>query len=332
MATSVTEPDLTKEKTPRHQQSQQNSAGVVVLQWLTYAFWGWLILGLIWLMSVILITAIVGSSVNEVVPYAIAASVVLLPLAFVCDFFYRKYEPIKKTGAAMVIMVIHAVLFALLGIGTLIVAVFTTLNMAINIEGNVNAQIVTALTVGFATLLYAGAFVRTLHPFKNKKLASVYSFSMLALTIVLLILAIVGPVIRSIATRDDRSIESNLPSLQRSIDEYITENKALPTSLSSVTIDDEGAQMLVDQNKVKYVPDGKTTITTGAYPQDSFKYQLCVDYKAPAYSRYGGHAGYGSSYTDTGGGYKTYLSTYAHEAGNVCYKLERVLSANAYNE
>lgn len=328
-------PDLPAETVPSrkaHVQPQSSSAGIVVLQWLTYAFWGWLILGLIWLMSVILINAIVGTSVNEIVPYAIAASIVLLPLAFVSDLFYRKYEPVKKTGASMVIMVIHAVLFALLGIGSLIIAVFTTLNMAINIDGNVDAQLVTALVAGFATLLYAAAFVRTLSPFKNKRVTLLYGFVMLAITILLLIFAVVGPVIKSLSTRDDRRIETSLPSLQTSIEDYITDNNKLPASLNDITINDDTARKLVEENKVKYVSEGKTTKQIGTYARDSFRYQLCVDYKGPSNSRYGGNSGYGSSYVDNGGGYKTYLSTYAHKAGKVCYKLERVTPAAEYNE
>ena len=46
-------------------------------------------------------------------PYAVAAVLVLLPVSFITDFFYSKREPGKKTGAATIVMVIHAVLYAL---------------------------------------------------------------------------------------------------------------------------------------------------------------------------------------------------------------------------
>lgn len=321
-------PTTAKDETPRPQTS---SAGVVVLQWLTYAFWGWLILGLIWLLSVILINAIVGSSVNEIVPYAIAASIVLLPLAFICDLFYRKYEPIKKAGASMIIMVIHSVLFALLGIAALIVTVFTTLNMAINIDESVDAQLVTALTAGFATILYAATFLRTLSPFKSKKITLIYGLSMLAITVLLLVFAIAGPVIKSFATRDDRRIEVSLPFIQNSIENYITSNNALPASLHNVTIDNDAAAKLVADNKVEYISDGKVIKQSGSSERVSYHYQLCVTYTAATRSPYGGSSGY-SSYSEDDDDYASYLATYSHKAGRVCYKLQQVDQSYNYGE
>lgn len=303
-------------------QPTHNSAGVVVLQWLTYAFWGWLILGMIWLITVILVNALLNESVSTTVPYAIAASVVMLPIAFVTDFFYRKHEPPKKSGAAMVIMVIHAVLFALLGIGALIIAVFTGLNAAINTSSDITAQLVILLTAGFAALVYATTFLRTLNPFKSKKFASLYGIGMLALTVLLLVFAIVGPVVQSVATRDDRLIEDSLPDVQRDVSDYIEENKDLPNTLDDVTFNTEGARQLVEGDKVTYKQVTTTQNITSSGLSTTFKYELCVTYVAPsAQDRYD----YGSSKSE----YSTYISTYSHGEGETCYKLQQTEYADS---
>ena len=296
-----------------------NTPGVVVLQWLTYAFWGWLILGLVWLMSVILINAILKQSVSEVVPYAIAASVVLLPIAFVTDLLYRKHEPVKKAGAAMVIMVIHAVIFALFGIGSLITAAFIGLNAAINVGDNIDTQMVGLFTALFAAVLYVAAFARTLNPFKSKKPLVIYSFSMLGVSVLLLILAIAGPVIQSVIARNDKLIEQNLVSVQRNVNDYIASNKALPKSLNDVRFKTQGAEDLVSKNLVEYIP-GTTQSTTSrsGTATTTYYYELCVTYAVASNTR-STNSYYDSTDDD---GYKTYISTYAHDAGRECYKLK----------
>lgn len=326
-ATKPSEPAVEPEQKP---EPQTSSAGVIVLQWLTYAFWGWLILGLLWLMSVVLVNFILKESVNEVVPYAIAASVVLLPLAFVCDLFYRKHEPVKKAGGAMVIMVIHAVLFAVLGIIALIVAVFIGVNALINIGEPLDSQMVGLLTALFAALLYTGAFLRTLNAFKSRKPAVAYGISMIVVTVTLLALTITGPVVASVATRGDRVIEQSLPRVQSSVQEYISTNNKLPASLKDVAIEDKDAKQLVDDNKVEFIAEGKTSnvklksSTTNEESSASissevtFRYQLCVDYTAEAGSGSYRGTGYYNEYND---GYNEYISTYSHGAGRTCYKL-----------
>lgn len=315
----VAEKPATPAAAPAVAPHHANTPGVVVLQWLTYAFWGWLILGLIWLVSVILINAILKESVSEVVPYAIAASIVLLPIAFVTDLLYRKHEPVKKTGAAMVIMVIHAVIFALLGIGALITAAFVGLNAAINMGDNIDAQVVGLLTAVFAAILYVAAFARTLNPFKSKKPQLIYSFGMLGVSILLLILAIVGPVIQSVIARNDKLIERNLTSVQRGVNDYISDNKALPKSLDDVELTDKGAKELITKDLVEFVPGTteSTTARSGLSTTTTYRYELCVTFAAASNTS--------SSYYDDSmdsNDYKSYLYVYSHDAGRQCYKLK----------
>lgn len=298
-----------------------NTPGVIVLEWLSYAFWGWLILSHIWLLSVILINAISGQSVSSVIPYAIASGVVLLPIAFLTDFFYRKHEPLKKTGAAMVIMVIHAVLFALLGIIALITMVFNILNIVVETSTNIDTQLIIIFTALGATLLYAGAFVRTLNPFKSKTPTLAYSIAMISVTVLLFILAIVGPFMQTLATKDDRRIEAHLPAVAAAVNDYISENESLPADLGKISFRDADAAALVTDGTVTYKPE--TSELDASLKQTAHRYQLCVTYKEAS-----NEAGY---YYDTpyNYGYSSYVSTYQHDKGEVCYKIEEITQTRA---
>ncbi|MGH7218156.1 MAG: hypothetical protein ACREGE_01780 [Candidatus Microsaccharimonas sp.] len=298
--------------------TQANTPGVLILQWLTYAFWGWLIVGLIWLITVILTNAIAGADVSGIVPYAIAATIVMLPIAFVTDLFYRKHEPITKTGAATVIMVIHAVIFALLGIGALIVSVFTELNALINVERASDVVMVIVLSSLFSTLVYTAAFVRTLNPFKKPLGTRIYAFAMLGVALLLLTFAIVGPVLTTIATRNDRLIENNLSSVENAVQDYVRDNGELPANLDQVSIFDEDAESLVKNGEVKYTPEGVEPATT-SFGSTYLRYQLCV-----TYDRENNDSGY-SSYYAQNDEYETYVRTTPHDAGEVCYKLRTIV-------
>lgn len=305
--TEHTQPN-TQQPTPAH-----NSAGILVLQWLTYAFWGWLILGLIWLMGVVLANALLEESTTDMIPYAIAASVVLLPLAFVTDLFYRKHEPLKKVGGAAIIMVVHTVLFALLGIVTLIVAIFTTLSMAIT-TNRIEDQLVAIFTTGFATILYASAFLRTLNPFKNTKPLFIYSLVMVGLTVILLGFATFGPFAKSLATRNDRLIEQNLSSLVNDIRLYTKDNDQLPASLEDINASGE-TQQLIDKNLVEYKKEATVKPAKVSGLSTEYRYQLCVDYTASHGSRYTSRNQSDEEYTE-------YISGSSHDAGETCYKLQ----------
>jgi len=304
-----------KPKTPSDLKPQSSTGGVLVLQWLTYAFWGWLIVGLIWVLSVILVNAIIGESVSEIVPYAMAASIVLLPIAFVTDLFYRKHEPLRKSGAAMVIMIIHAVIFALLGIGALITSVFTGLNALINTDSPSDVTTVVVIVAASATLLYAAAFLRTLNPFKKKTVSRIYAFSMLGLTLLLLVLVIVGPVVATLATREDRKKEAALSDITYSIQSYASQQNKLPSELSVLTFNSESTNETVKAGHVEYTAVGINPTDEKSDAYTSYRYQLCVVYdkeaKNPDYTYYQ----WDSSE------YKANFSATPHDAGRVCYKL-----------
>ncbi len=322
--------------------SAVNTPGTIILQWLTYAFWGWTVL-----VSSILVTAsisniILGYETGEFTTYALAAVLVLLPISVLCDLFYSKKEPQKKTGAAMVVMVIHAVLFALIGIGTLITAVFAVVQLVIS-GGQAEWSKVTLYSALVATLLYLATFLRTLNPVQLAWVSKIYKIFMIVAVVVITVVCVVGPISYEYATKNDKLIVNNINSIESSINSYTLKNNKLPGSLNDLTLKGD-AKLLVEKNLVKYTPgtQNKLNYSTKSKYNDtsySFNYTLCVNYAKPdKNSARGGSYDDGgdavvnstdsSAETDSIDKYSSYITTYGHPAGEVCYKLK---TDNDYN-
>lgn len=310
-----------------------NSPGILVLQWLTYAFWGWTVLALTWLTAISVGFFIDSSSdyadTSSVIAYPLAAVVVLFVISLIADIFYSRVEPLNKRGAAMVIMIIHAVIFALFGIGALIAAVFGVVRLLIG-DGSMyddgsSGAITTLITGLIITVVYGATLLRTIRPFKLKRSALIYWVFMGVVSVAITTLAIVGPTWNAHLTRDDRLIERGLPQLSELIRNHTTKANALPATLSDVRDEAKGDVLaLIDRNLVEYKPGSKVEINAEdaslsperpivAPDETAYNYTLCVTYKAkkgaqayPAYSQIG-------SVTP---------ETYYHEAGRVCYDLQ----------
>lgn len=311
------------------------NAGLVVLQWLTYAFWGWTLLGLSFLVSMVFLNLIGGHDVGGFAPYGIAATLVLLPISFICDIFYAKREPEHKAGAETLVMVVHAVLFALFGIGALIAAVFATVQL---MTSSLSAK--DTMTMLFTSLIiavyYGLTFLRTLNPIKLRKAIRWYRYVMLISVGVFAVLGIIGPVAKERTLRNDRLIESSLPAISQRISTYAKDKGNLPENLRDLNLDDESKKLL-DTNLVTYKKEGlvqkemalpgSSSNSNGSYDDMSYptsdtkiyRYQLCVTFTSEStdYGRYG--TSYNATDSD---GYADYLSVYEHPAGNVCYKLK----------
>ncbi len=172
-------------------------APTIILQWLTYAFWGWTVLTFSVLVISVLERLINGQDLSNFNYYVIAALVVLLPIAFICDILYSKKEPVKKAGPSSVVMVIHAVLFALFTIGSLLFAAWSVVSLAIgNIDrSSSTAELLSALLI---SLVYAATFMRTLNPAHIRWIPKVYRLTMLVLIVIFVILGFVKPTFSSI--------------------------------------------------------------------------------------------------------------------------------------
>lgn len=298
------------------------NAGLVVLQWLTYAFWGWTVLALSVLTSMVVANILNDGYNGEGVAYAIAAVLVLLPISYVCDRFYSKREPARKTGPETLVMVIHAVLFALFGIGSLIFAVFSIVSLLTS--SSESQGTVTTLVCGLIIAVYYGlTFLRTLNPGKLGWIKGKYKYIMLVSVGTIVVLGIVGPVAEERSTRDDKLIVSGLPSIGESVQTYVTNKKELPASLQDIELKGD-AKTLVNRNLVTYKP-GKVITDSDDYPSlntkptnKSFGYELCVNFKKTS-NNYDNTTV--SRYADKGG-YSAYIYAYDHPAGEVCYKVK----------
>jgi hypothetical protein len=305
----------------------QHSAGLLVLQWLTYAFWGWTVFALSALTSTV-VTSFMAKSTDTggFTPYGIAAILVLLPISFLCDLFYSKKETPQKTGAAMAIMVIHAVLFALFAIGALITAVFAQVSMLTSNSDTETQKILIVCSL-IIFVYYVVTFLRVLNLAKMSRYRAMYRIGMLVTVGIIIVLAIVGPAAKERSLRNDKLIENNLSSLTSNIDDYTRAKNKLPQNLDDLDLKGD-AKALVDKNLVEYKTEElkQTTIELGkpTYASDRtiYYYELCVTYKQESsnYSSY--DRGYSSSSYDDQDGYTDYPSAYSHPAGQQCYKVK----------
>lgn len=321
-----------------------NTPGSLILQWLTYAFWGWFAVAMVWLVGVVISWMVdrngISNSIAEILPYPMAASIILLLIALGVDFFYSRVEPVKKKGAASVIMIIHAVIFALCGIGALIAAVFAVIYSMLNagVFGGADGSKVIIFTSLIMMVIYALLTLRTVFGPTRRMLRFVTWGVLTTLLVIMAGIGLLGPVADAIVTKQDRLTESALPRLASSIDSYAEKNKKLPASLSEVAASaasyrSEEVKELVTQNLVRYTPNSKPTpdqkplmpqeqstsdIKMDDYysHQKSYYYRLCVTYKKEKNSSYSSHAAPASD------GSLTYIDTSSHPAGEQCYDMK----------
>lgn len=296
--------------------SVSHSPGLMVLQWLTYSFWGWTVLT----MSILTVTVFQffinnQDSVGGFVPYGIAAVLVLLPISVICEIFFMKREPEKKTGISSTIMIVHAVIFALFGIASLIAVAFSIVNLIIE-SSNTDGMLAVLLSAAIVAFFYAILFLRTILPSKLFWMRRYIIIIMVIIVGVITAMGILGPVNETTLSKTDRLIESNLPMISNKIESYVSTNKKLPDNLNTLNLTDD-AEKLVTNKLVTYKKDGQSP-----YPNaiDAYYYQLCVNYRKESTSRNSYemddyHLSTKISQRDT------YPSTYDHVAGEVCYKL-----------
>ncbi len=305
-----------------------NNPGTIILQWLTYALWGWTVLAMSFLTATVLASFLEDSDVNSGAPYAIAAVLVLLPMSVVCDFFYSKKEPVKKTGVASIVMVIHAVIFALIAVGSLIAAVFSVVSMFTSSSESTATKIAlySALII---TVLYVAVLLRTIHPAKFPWIRRFFIIFMVVVVGIISILGIVGPVADARVTRNDKLIEENISSVSRAVNAYTNKNQRLPGDLNGIELSGD-AKKLVSDKLVTYEPNTKprTVSTDDHYSSENlniakpntdytYYYQLCVDYKKSNKDKYGDPYDYLGKDE-----YSSEVLAYSHDAGKTCYKVK----------
>ena len=308
-------------QTPAPQQPdntpQQNSAGTVVLQWLTYAFWGWTILGMSSLTALVLTSFMVpnsNSNLGDISIYALGATLVLLPISFICDFYYRKIEPQKKTGASSIVMVIHAVIFGIFGVGSLISLVVITLMTLLSNSQTKTGYLIAIYTLLIITFYYAAMFLRTIN---IPKFPNYHKFFMIFMPLtvgIIALLGIIGPISKGFAAKNDSLIDANIFSVSSDINSYYSKNKSLPTSLNEITTTGgSGEKLLISKNILTYTPGSNK------------QYKICTTYK------FQGISGISSPYSTYISSQNNYtITANYHPAGYYCYNASVYSSSYSY--
>lgn len=293
------------------------SPGLVVLQWLVYAFWGWCILATSVLIAVVLANLISGIQTGQMALYGLAAVLVLLPISLVCDVLFSKKEPVKKQGASSTVMVVHTVIFALFGIGALISVVFSLVNLLTS-SSDKSGVMVTMYSAFIIATLYGAIFLRTIVPSNIKLVRKVCLIYIGAVIGVISVLAIAGPVVSERATRNDRLVEENIASVVTEISNYSFKNSMLPEKLSDLSLSGN-TKVLLDKNLLDYTanarPDAVKTIgdSTKNYSQ-IYYYQLCANFARPTSKN--------TPVQVANNEYSDYIASSEHTAGQNCYKLK----------
>lgn len=312
-----------------------SSAGVLILQWLTYAFWGWTLIALTVLIVCVLLSFFTDSDTSGSTPYAIAATIVLLPISLICDIFYGRKEPVKKSGAATIIMVIHAVIFALFGIGALISAAFLVVQMAVDASWlDAEHQMTLAVAFLISAVLYALTFLRTLNPSPKVKVQKIYPIAMAAVIVAFIVAGFIGPVGQARLVKIDNDASNAVEAISEKVNDYVASNSKLPESISDLSLDAK-TKAAVATSSITFKPEGVSNdsndkealdddMQVDIYSNSSrslsqtakrYQYQLCADYNRK--SSY-----YNESYEDRLDEYSSYVATSNHKAGNVCYKMQ----------
>lgn len=301
---------------------QHSSPVTLILQWLTYAFWGWTVLIMSFLTFTVLATFILKrSSFDWAVQYVVASILVLLPASLITDYIYMKREPAKKTGVAAAIMIIHAVIFALFAMAALIGMMFSLVSMLTGTDTSNN--VVALLSSLIILLLYVAVLVRTLRPAKPVWFGKAFLLLMIVIVGVIAILGIIGPVAQARAARDDAVVDSAITPISSQISAYAIAHRMLPPSLDTLALGGD-ASKAVGQHLLEYKPNTQPSAggdypATQAYGNTIYYYQLCVNYKTA------GASWDGSSNRTDSGPYTMYADTGQHGPGPYCYNLETSL-------
>ncbi len=292
---------------------EETKPGLIILQWLTYVFWGWTIVAVSYLVVATLSHYMDLFEFGDAVYYGIAASVTLLPVSLICDYFYLNKETSEKSTFSSVVMAFHAVACGLFAIGALVTAAFSAVNLMIGgteTESN-------KLTIYCSVIISALWAILLLRIAASGKMFNQRKSSAILLALlcgVIIALGIIGPGVEAKRTRQDKMIEANLEQVQGGVNYYVSSNDDLPGNLSEIELEGD-AKKIVDDNLVTYKNDGMD-IESGY--DVVYKYQLCVNYVEKSSNPYTN-----SFLPDNNDdGYSTYLSTYSHPKGEVCYKLK----------
>ena len=286
----------------------------LLLQWLMYAFYGWSLIAFSYLITATVYYYLNGRSSDiygSAAPYAVVATVILLGIAVACNKFYEKQEPQPKKGPAAVIMIIHAVIFAIFGIIALIAAIFVIVDYLLSGSGDGSVAWSGVISGLLIFVLYALTFLRTINLSKLKWLFRFYMWGMIGVAAILCILALVGPSARAFRGKNDQLIQNNLEIVTAAISDKTNTDGALPDSLNALSLNGDTSK-LVKNKLLTYIPNSLSNSD-----QNNYYYEICVKY-ALASPGYKASMGKNQNASEAAN-YSSYPNTYDHPSGNYCY-------------
>ena len=320
-------------KQTTNKKAQPSTPGTTVLQWLTYAFWGWTIVAVAYLVTMLTGYVLVDSWADDstAVAYGVAAALILLPIAFITDVLYSRREPEHKKGAASIVMILHSVLFALVAVGGLATVAFSLVNLFVTSD-DVAGIYVTIATAATVSILFTKLLGRTIRHQLFKRFRLYFRLLMLAVVLVTVTLAITGPVSEAVVTRDDRAVRDNLLTTSTAINEYVTTNNMLPGSIDELLASDvyavryasgfaESVRAQVANGTLTYTPNTLEALVEekDGSTQTTFYYELCATYKNAL--RASSDSYYYTPATSTDG-YSDFVQIKATAPGTFCQSLK----------
>jgi len=299
-----------------------NTPGNIVLQWLTYAFWGWTVLAMSFLTAAVIAYFINDTNSGDVIVYGIAGIAVLMPISIICDYFYKKHEPVKKTGSASIVMVIHAVVFALFGVGAIILAVFSVVALMLMLAtGDTKSYYTTIFSSIIIAVLYAAVLLRTLNPRKMPWVRRFFPIFMVVVVGVIGIIGILGPFMGQKSIKNDQMKQAALSNISDDIATYVSENKQLPENLDTIKNNaNDDAKVLLENGSITYKKSSNLTSKVmtvdgqfvNSLASSKYSYQLCAKFDKASKDS----TNKKDSYTPSG------LYNAYHDKGNYCYQIE----------
>lgn len=292
---------------------QQPSTGTLALQWLTYALWACLAI-----VSLISSSLVISFFMTEQIPtiqeiaYLLTAMVILLAVATTVDFIYSKHENTKKKQPFTLVTTVHAVIFTLALVVSLIAAAFNLVNHFIEYGSDLTSTKISLSVSSVAILLSAALVVRTTLAWRPKLSQQVSRWTLILVPAILIIVGTVFILPKSSIYQRDSLVEMALMDTNLRINEYANTNDSLPSDLSKLNLEGNSKKIL-DENLINYTPDTRKSDAGRHY------YKLCGTYKlsSPSTNR---EVVYGGENEKSFDHYK-HTDFAQHSEGEQCYKL-----------
>lgn len=307
-----------------------------VAQWLVYALWWCFAASIVWLVGVVASIMIMGvetaSFTGNTLAFPMISTAMSLLAALAVDFFYSRYEPLRKEKGGQVLQVVYSVIFGLTIVGGLVALTYALCGRAFGADELSDDRSIALITAGVAVVVYGAIFTRILFPHIKKWLRYLVWGVALVGTVILLIIVLGGPAGKARDVRDDALLESAAPAIADKVNTYATKNNKLPNSLADLDFSNKSysyygssrdAKEAIKQGVIRYTTTAKSDSNTYSYSTKAYAYKLCMTFKTDQTS-----GAYKSTYGVDDTTPVTRPNTSEHGKGEKCYDL--VTSTSPY--